>query len=224
MSGTTGCRTVAGASQWPPFTICLSHNTRKRLIRAGRATSSEAVGVMHGWSPAVPLALSPGAQQSPPGPRSYRASRRSPPARHCPCWLARSGWSQRGRSVQQSCQLFLRRRPGQIPHKDTHRSLLQAWSCRPAPAVTYVPRPTRCSSPERSRSRHVSATLLSTPSQVRISAGVRPSGCSWSRATMRRACRHEHPSGRFLTACHRSHITPPTSWQESVAQCLSMCR
>jgi hypothetical protein len=142
--------------------------------------------VLHGWSPAVPRALSPGAQQSPPGPRSYRASRRSPPARHFPCRLARSGWSQRGRRMRTGVQRFLRGRPGQMSHTDTHRSRLPAWSCRPAPAATSVPRPTRCSSPERSRPRHVSATRLPTPGNVRISAGVRPEGCSWSRATMRR--------------------------------------
>src|SRR5262245_48363552 len=52
--------------------------------------------------------------------------------------------------------------------------------------ATYRPRPTRCTNPYRSIPRHVSARLRSTPSSSRISAGVRPSGWSWSRATMRR--------------------------------------
>src|SRR4029450_9433992 len=80
---------------------------------------------------------------------------------------AQGGWRDLGGvneavGFEQSCQLFHRGRPGQMPHKDTHRSLLQAWSCRPAPAATSVPRPTRCSSSERRRPRHVSATLWST--------------------------------------------------------------
>ena len=53
-------------------------------------------------------------------------------------------------------------------------------------ATTYTPATTRRSSPSRAIAFIVLPRFFSTPSNRRVCAGLSPSGCSWSSATMRR--------------------------------------